>query len=270
MTRSKVRALLLAAGVLIAAFPGPARAEDPPGRTRRFELTAVYEALSPRAVYHSWKNFMAGFYSGPKTGLTYFFQLGGFSRFEGEAMLGVAGAYKDWSPGFYTYTALAAGTRSGYLPSFRFDHDSNFKLGPKRNIVWTVGFTYIRFFDSHRTAILSTGVTAYLEGWILTYRVFGNRSDPGRVLSAAHLLDAMAGAEGKRWTNLTISFGKQAYLATYLARPEEVNQSSLSVVLKHKHWFGEKGFGLLAEASYFTLKDGYDKLGLSAGFFKEF
>ncbi len=269
MTQSKLRAALVVAA-LLAACPGPALAEDPPGRTRRFELSGLYETLSPRDIYHSWKSFLASFYGGPRTGLTYFFQVGGFSRAEGDAILGVAGAYKDWGPGFYTYTAIAMGSRSGYMPSFRIDHDSNFKLGPRRNIIWTVGLTYIRFYDVHRTAILSTGLTAYLKGWILTYRLFGNRSDPGRVLSAAHLFDVAAGAEGKRWTNLTVSFGRQAYLATNLARPEEVNQASLSAVLKHRQWIGKKGFGLLAEAGYFTLKNGYDKYGYSAGFFKEF
>ena len=269
MKRSTVGAAVLAIALTAALF-APARAEDPPGRTRRFELSAVYEALSPSAVYHSWKNLLASFYSGPRTGFTYFFQLGGFSRFEGQAALGVAGAYKDWGPGIYTYTAVAVGSRSGYLPSFRFDHDTNFKFGARRNIVWTVGLTYIRYFDVHRTAILSTGLTVYLEGWILTYRVFGNQSDPGHVRSASHLVDAAMGREGSAWTNLTLSFGKQAYLATYLAKPEEVNQGSLNLSLKHKRWLGKKGFGFLGEAGYFRLSEGYDKYTISAGFFKEF
>jgi YaiO family outer membrane protein len=269
MTKSTVRAILAAAALTGALFV-PVRAEDPPGRTRRFELSGVYEALSPSALYHSWKNFLASYYSGPATGLTWFFQLGGFTRPEGQAALGVAGAYKDWGPGIYTYTALAVGSRSGYLPSFRFDHDTNFKFGAKRNIVWTIGLTYIRYFDVHRTAILSTGLTLYLEGWILTYRIFGNQSDPGHIQSASHLVDAALGREGSAWTNLTLSFGKQAYLATNLARPEEINKGSLSITLKHKRWMGKKGFGLLGEAGYFRLSEGYDKYTISAGFFKEF
>jgi YaiO family outer membrane protein len=127
----------------------------------------------------------------------------------------------------------------------------------------------VNYFNTHKDLILSSGVTIYLQSLITTYRIFRNRSDPGNVKSFSHLIDLAYGREGSQWTNLTFSFGNQAYLADYLVKPEEVNQDSLYLVLKHRRWI-KKGWGILGDLSYFKLEDGYKKFGLSLGFFKEF
>jgi YaiO family outer membrane protein len=238
-------------------------------RSQRVEANLLYENLSPHDIYGSWTNILLSYYTSPKKGLTWFFQLGGFSRNVGNAVLGVGGAYKDWGDRLYTYTALAAGSDSAYLPEVRFDNDFNFKLGEKRNIVWTLGVTYVNYHNTHEDLILSSGVTLYLPSLITTYRIFRNKSDPGSITSFSHLLDFAYGQEGSQWTNLTFSFGNQAYLADYLSKPEEVNQNSVYLVLKHRHWIKE-GWGILGDLSYFKLEDGYKKFGLSLGFFKEF
>jgi len=238
-------------------------------RSRRVEAHLLYESLSPHDIYGSWSNFLLSYYTSPKKGLTWFFQLGGFSRNVGDALLGVGGAYKDWGERFYTYTALSAGSDSAYLPQVRFDNDFNFKFGNKRNIVWTLGVTYLNYFNTHEDLILSSGITIYLQSLITTYRIFRNKSDPGNVTSFSHLIDAAIGKEGSQWTNLTFSFGNQAYLADYLAKPEEVDLDSLYLVLKHRRWI-KKGWGLIGDISYFKLEDGYKKYGFSLGFFREF
>jgi YaiO family outer membrane protein len=155
------------------------------------------------------------------------------------------------------------------LPQVRFDNDFNFKFGNKRNIVWTLGVTYVNYHNTHEDLILSSGITVYLQSLVTTYRIFRNRSNPGNVTSFSHLFDAAIGKEGVQWTNLTFSFGNQAYLADYLAKPEEVDQDSVYLVLKHRRWI-KKGWGLIGDFSYFKLEDGYKKLGFSFGFFKEF
>jgi len=238
-------------------------------KTQRLEASLTYEALSPRDIYPPWKSLFLNYFIKAKDNATLFFSLGGFSREEGESLLGIAGAYKDWGKRFYTYTALAAGSDSVYLPKIRFDNDFNLKLGTKKNIVLTAGFTYLKYHNVHKDLILSSGVTVYLGRWIATYRIFMNRSDPGNITSYSHLFDTAYGMEGGQWTNVTLSFGKQAYLATYLASPEEVNRRSLYIVLKHRRWIG-KTFGLLGDISYFKLEDGYKKIGITLGIFKEF
>lgn len=235
----------------------------------RFEANISYEYLSPNDVYGSWKTLSTGFYSKPRKDITCFLQLGAFSRKEGEALLGTLGAYKDWSSSLYTYSAFSAGTKSEYLPQIRLDHDFNLKLGDMKNIVWTLGASYIDYFDVHRDIIISTGITLYRNEWIWSYKIFRNESEPGDIISYSQLLSAGYGREGWQWTFLDLSFGKQAYLATYMARPEEVRRDSLHAAIKHRHWMG-KDHGIIVDISYFNLKDGYDKYGLSIGVFKEF
>ena len=238
-------------------------------RSQRLEASFLHESLNPHDIYGTWTNLLLSYYKSPHRGLTWFFQLGGFSRNVGDALLGVGGAYKDWGERFYTYTAIAAGSDSVYLPKIRFDNDFNFKIGQKRNFVWTLGVTYIDYHNNHEDLILSSGITLYLPSLVSTYRIFRNRSDPGSIISFSHLIDLAYGKQGSQWTNLTFSFGNQAYLADYLAKPEEVNQESIYLVLKHRRWIKE-GWGIIGDVSYFKLEDGYKKYGFSIGFFKAF
>lgn len=255
--------------VLVIFMPEDMFGQDQPEKTRRLEANISYEYLSPNDIYGSWKTLSLGFYDKPQTDVTYFLQLGAFARKDGEALLGTVGIYKDWSSRLYTYSALSAGTSSDYLPRIRIDHDFNLKLGAMKNIVWTAGASYIRYFDVHRDLIISTGITLYQDRWIVTYRIFRNESDPGSAVSYSQLISAGYGREGWQWTFLDLSFGKQAYFATYLASPEEVRRNSVHTSLKHRHWIG-KDFGIFGDLSYFNLRDGYDKYGLSLGIFREF
>lgn len=267
MKRRIFLAILL--GILAVQCFGNPVEEQTEHRSQRVEAHLLHESLNPHYIYGSWTNIFLSYYASPQRGLTWFVQLGGFSRNVGDAFLGVGGAYKDWGERLYTYTALTAGSDSAYLPKVRFDNDFNFKFGDKRNIVWTLGVTYVNYHNAHKDMILSSGITLYFPSLVTTYRIFRNKSDPGSVISFSHLIDVAYGREGWQWTNLTFSFGNQAYLADYLAKPEEVDQDSLYLVLKHRRWI-KKGWGILGDISYFKLEDGYKKLGLSIGFFKEF
>ena len=112
----------------------------------RLELEGNYEYLSPHNTYGSWKSGFLRLYHKPVQGFTYFLEGGVFSRkHEGDAVLGVLGAYKDWSPWLYTYTSFSAGSNSTYLPKYRLDHEFNFKVGEKRNIVPSIGFTSAKY-----------------------------------------------------------------------------------------------------------------------------
>lgn len=264
------RALLVALlYVFVISMPKDVLGQEESVKRYRLEANLSYEYLSPDSAYGSWKTLSFGFYDKPRKDLTYFIQLGAFSRKSGEALLGTLGAYKDWGSRLYTYSALSTGTNSDYLPQIRIDHDFNIKLGAMKNFVWTAGASYLKYFDVHKDMLLSTGITFYFDRWIGGYRVFRNESDPGSIVSYSHLISAGYGREGWQWTYLDLSFGKQAYLPAYLASPEEVRQNSLYTSLKHRHWIG-KDYGIFGDLSYFKLKDGYDKYGFSLGVFREF
>ena len=238
------------------------------GKKNRIEIGVCYEHLTPHETYGDWENFTIGFYRQQRKDFSYFILASGHFR-EQSAAIFTIGAYKDWTEKLFTYSDLSFGTNSDFSPRFRIDHDFNFKIKNLEKIVWTVGATYVKYYDAHRDIIISAGFTGYLEKWIVGYRLFRNRSDPGNVQSFSHIASIGYGKEDWQWTYLTLSYGKQAYLATNLLTPEEVNQNSLGITLYHRHWL-KKHFGIFGTLSFFQLLDGYDKYGLCLGIFREF
>jgi YaiO family outer membrane protein len=265
----KIVFLFIAVVVIIHCVLCDTGAEETPERTKRIEVSYSFENLQPHSIYGNWSAGNFAFYNKYSPDFTYFLQSSLHSRDEGNGVTGTVGAYKDWTNYLYTYSAVTAGSNSTYLPKFRGDHDFNFKVGSNKNLVLTAGITHIDYFDEHRDLILSGGPTLYLDKWVLQYRLFHNESDPGSVESYSHLISVGYGKEGWQWTYLNVSFGKQAYMATSLATPEAVNQNSIDVSLKHRHWLG-KDYGIFGDIDYFKLQDGYKKYGISCGFFYEF
>ncbi|MBI5043029.1 MAG: YaiO family outer membrane beta-barrel protein [Nitrospirae bacterium] len=269
MAASRISLLLTMAGIFVFLMNFSVSAQEGEEKNR-IEINLTYEHLTPNEIYGDWKNLSLAYYRTPKSDFSYFLQAEAFSRKEGDGVLGVIGAYKDWMEYLYTYSSVSAGSNSEYLPMFRGDHDFNLKLGEDRNIVWITGITYIKYFDVHKDLILSTGLALYYPAdWIWMYRIFINDSDPGNMISYSHLFSVGYGREKWQWTYLNISFGKQAYLATYLQSPEEVNRDTFRIALKHRLWLN-KDYGIMAEASYLKLDEEYEKYGFSLGFFKEF
>ncbi|WP_176215587.1 YaiO family outer membrane beta-barrel protein [Sporomusa malonica] len=232
------------------------------------EISTSYEHLSPHADYGDWKTLSLGFYRKERPDLTWYTQLSHLSRPEGSGQLAAVGAFKDWSDSFYTYTSLSAGTESAYLPRTRVDNNFNFKFGPEKRLVGSVGGSYIQYFGDHKDYILSAGIMAYLKNSVAEYRIFRNQSDPGSVDSYSYLLSLSYGQDKHQWTTATFSSGKQAYLATYLATPQEVNQNSRMLTLNHRRWLGSE-HGFFGDISYVELENSYHKTGVSLGFFRE-
>jgi len=236
------------------------------GKRNQFELDLGYDYLTDN--FGHWENFRMKYLRREMT-YVYFVELESFFRREGNGVQLVGGIYKDWKSWLYTYTAVAAGTNSEYLPQFRFDHDFNFKFGKKRNYVFTVGGTYVDYHVNHRDVVLSAGLTGYFDKWILGYRVFRNISYPDSVGSYSNLFEVTYGREGNHWTSLLFSFGNQAYASTELISPEKVDQTLVELRLKHQHWIG-KNWGLFGEGRFFRLSDEYKKYGLTLGVFLDF
>jgi YaiO family outer membrane protein len=237
--------------------------------SKRLEFGGSYEYLLPNDTYGSWKIGRIKFFDKPTPTFDYFLGIDGFSRIEGSAILFEGGAYKHWNDWFYTYTALSGGSNSVYLPKYRADQNFYFAVGPKKNIVLIAGATYIKYFDVHRYEIFSLGSTYYSNGWNLTYQHFFNISNPGSVYSSLDLVSLGIGSEGNSWTYFNVSYGKEAYLATYIATPQVVTHNSLYLEIKRQQWLG-KTWGITTGISFLKLQEGYDKYGISFGIFKDF
>lgn len=267
--RQKVALVLVAGAALALLTCCDAAAGDQNRTTQRIESSYSIERLSPDDPYGMWHTGNLAYFNRPRVDFTWFTRGSFHNRPEGNGVLGVLGAYKDWTESFYTYSSIAGSTRTLYLPRFRLDHDMNFKIGATKSCVLTFGVTYIDYFTVHRDLIFSGGTTLFFHPLIFQYRFFFNESKPGSIRSNSHLFSASYGREGWQWTSLTLSFGNQAYLATAFAVPEAVNQDSLDIAFHHRRWLG-RNYGLFGSTGYFKLKDGYDKYTLSLGVFYEF
>ncbi|MFA5393171.1 MAG: YaiO family outer membrane beta-barrel protein [Candidatus Ratteibacteria bacterium] len=233
------------------------------------EADFLVEYLDPNDIYGSWESFELTFYRNQSDSLTYFLQGGVFWRDEGDGMSFGAGISKTWNKYLYTSSSVHAGTNVDYLPEINLSHGFYFKLGQNRNNVVPIGFTYIGFRNGHEVYVVSSGITVYRTGWIFEYLLSRNQNEPGSVISYSHLASVAHGQDGLQWLTLTLSAGQDAYLATDLTTPEEVNQDSYGAAIRLKRWLG-KSYGVIGEISYFTLGDSYDKYGLTVGIFTEF
>ncbi len=203
---------------------------------------------------------------------TWFLEANGYNRDEsggGEAFVGVGGLYIDWAKRIYTFSSISAGTDTWYSPKIRIDQDFNFKLGKSQQWVWVLGGTYVNYYSPQSVAIASTGMTYYMKGVILSYRFFYNIAYPGSLKSASNQLSADQGYWYKYMNTLTISGGKQAYMATYMDSPEAIDRNSLSVSFKSRYWV-KKSWGFWGQASFTSVFDAYNVFGVGAGLFANF
>ena len=237
-------------------------------RPRRLEASYSFDHLSPNDLYGDWHSGQLSFYNTVSPDFTYFLQGVLFNRNEGTGAMGIIGAYKGWTSYLYTCTSVSAGTHENYLPEIRFDHDFNFNVWPSNRINLLMGLSYLDYYDDHSGWVFSGGPMISIEKLSLHYRLFYNISNPGTITSFSHLISIGYGQEGWQWTYLNVSFGKQAYLATFVV-PQEVNHNSLSLNLRHRHWL-DKYYGIFADVSYSKLEDGYDNYGIGLGAFYEF
>ncbi|WP_373028966.1 YaiO family outer membrane beta-barrel protein [Sulfurovum sp.] len=239
------------------------------GEQDRIDVSFTYEYLDPSSDYGSWKNFNLSYYQKYSKELTLVYQAGLFNRDEGSATLFALGAYKDWTPSFYTFSQLTVGTDSEYLPKYRLDHDFNFKFGEQKAWVGVLGLTYIDYHDIHEDYIGSIGLTYYAPKYNISYRFFANKSDPGSVNSTTHLLSLGYGAEKDYWTYFDISYGNQSYQSILDSGFSNFNEDALNIQLKHRHWLS-KNTGIFGSIGSFHLDNGYDKYLFQIGYFKEF
>ncbi len=134
---------------------------------------------------------------------------------------------------------MSTGGDVDYLPRFRADQDFNFTFGEEKQLVWVLGGSYIDYHTGSSDNIYSTGLNYYLPGWVLGYRFFYNISNPGALESTSHSVSIDQGYWYSYMNTQVVSWGNQAYMATYLDSPEAVRRDSVSVLLRHRHWISD-------------------------------
>ncbi len=179
------------------------------------------------------------------------------------------GAYKDWNKNLYTYSSISFGTNSTYLPKYRLDHEFYFKTLRNKNLVLSVGSSYIKYFNIHSDLILSLGFTYYGDGYNFTYKYLINNNNPGSIISYTNIYSLGIGYEKKHWLYLSYNQGNQSYLATYLINPTIVNYNAKYYSINYRKWINNSS-GFILEYNHLDLKDSYKKNGLIFGIFKEY
>ena len=243
------------------------------------EVAGTFEHLKPQETYGDWKTGRIQFSRDESPSSSWFV---GYSKYDrkndGRGQQFEAGTYIDWTDSFYTYTGVSTGSNCTFLPKLRIDQDFNFKFGSKKDLVWTIGDSYIEDYGSDMTETgkqsfntISTGLTYYSQMWNYGYRVFRNVSHPGSLVSYSHLFSIGYGKEGKYMTSLSYTFGKEAVLDTQ-AYPfiSDSNDSKL-VTLNHRRWLGlSHDYGYFTEISWLDVENGYRSVGCEIGIFKDF
>lgn len=238
-------------------------------KKNRLDFQYIYEYLSPHDQYGAWESYYIKYYRYQEPTFNFFIH-GGMVKREGKNdYIVLFGFAKDWNPRLFTYTVVAKGTVSTYLPNARFDHDFNFKVGKNANVLLTVGVTYIKYYVPAQDFIISAGLTWYTGNWVPAYRLFQNHKYPGNITSYSHLLSLEYGVDKDQISVLSVSWGSQAYLALYVTLPEQVRQDAFNINVLHRRWL-TKGVGIFAQAGYLDLKDTYRKYLLTGGIFFEF
>lgn len=190
----------------------------------------------------------------------------GWARPEGRAALAQAGGVRDVSDRIYVSVGAAVSTRNDYLPRWRVDGEGAVKLGATRRWVAAVGGSALAYSNDARTVAVTVGPTYYGAGWVGSLRLSWQRSEPGNVQAPGAAISVGWGAEGRRWTFVDATYGRYAYLATALARPEEIREVAAAVGLRHRQWVGARR-GWIVEASWLRIRNTYTKLGLAIGGF---
>ncbi len=163
---------------------------------QRSEYLISYDKLNPIKTYGEYKTITYNYFNKINNTTTYFISSSLFRRtIEKNGALFNIGAYKDWNKNLYTYSSISFGTNSTYLPKYRLDHEFYFKTLRNKNLVLSLGSSYIKYFNIHSDLILSLGFTYYGDGYNFTYKYLINNNNPGSIISYTNIYSLGIGYE---------------------------------------------------------------------------
>jgi YaiO family outer membrane protein len=234
----------------------------------QLEFSFSYDRLTPTESYNDWQTINATFFRNQNKNLNYHLLLSGFIREENALLFG-AGCTRTWTEKFYTSCGFSGGTESEYTTKIRLDGDINYKILKEKNLVLTVGLSYLNYYTDHEDYVLFGGPTFYKNKFQFVYNLHYAVNYPGEKTSHTHIFSLGYGEDKKDWTFVTFKTGTQSYLATYLPIHQDVDNELADVSVNHRHWFKDN-FGIFADVSFVRITNGYDKYGVILGMFHRF
>ncbi len=259
---------LLAAGAAAAADTTADWLQSRGAPGYRLDLDLTRDRLSPGDVYGNWHTATATLYVRTLPRITPFIQTGFFEREDADVGL-TLGAYADWTPRLYSYTAFTAGGDSRYLHRGRWDHAFYLNTGPF-SVVLAGG--WMEDYADHRDWYVGGGPRIWRGRLIAEYRLTRTVSDPGARVGWKHLVSAGWGQEGRSWLFLNLTLGQERYTATWVTPTQPVDHDFVEFGVNYQRWLRPR-LGMKLGAGWLDLGeglDGYEKLSLSVGGFVEF
>jgi YaiO family outer membrane protein len=266
---------LILLGVLACTADPAATADTAEERARirstlgyRLDADLLYEHLTPNADYGDWHSLWLTFTVKTLPRVTPFAWAGLYER-EDRIGAGGAGAYMDWLPWLYTYTATSFAGLSNYHTRWRLDHFFNVKLEP---MTWAMGGGVMQSHQDNKDWFLAAGPRYWNGPLILEYRLFRHASDPGNHVNWQHLWSFGYGVEGRRWFFVTATRGGEHYLAMWVDPHQVIDRDAWEVSAVWQQWLTARA-GYKLRASFLDLGepgDGYRKYSFGVGGFWEF
>lgn len=237
---------------------------------QRIEYIYYYDYLKPVDVYGVYRTYSLRYFKRNSETQTNFLEFSYNTRtFDKEGFLLAMGLYKDWNPNLFTYSSVALGTKTDYLPKVRMDHEFFYKIGSKKELVLDLGLSFIKYHNNYQDFSLLYGLTYYSIGWNFTYKTIDSNIKPGNTNSKTDIFSLGFGYEKKSWLYLTYNYGNQFYIANFYSVPFNFDSKFSFYQVNYRTWIKENK-GIILEYNYLTLKNNYTKTGLVMGFFYEY
>ncbi|MCS7165939.1 MAG: YaiO family outer membrane beta-barrel protein [Candidatus Calescibacterium sp.] len=234
----------------------------------RFEYFYYYDYFKPIEDYGDSKTYGIRYFKRVDEDQTNFFEYY-FHNKDSKSSLFVLGMYKDWSRDLYTYSAVSFGTKSDYLPKFRLDNEFNYKIGKERNMVFSLGVTYISYHNRYEDFTFHYGINYYFRYGIFSYKRFNSNVNPGGTSSSSNFFSLGLGSEKKSWIYMNYNYGNQSYLVNFYPFSLTFDKDFEFYQLSYRTWLSVDR-GLIVEYNYLHLKDTYRKPGFMVGVFYEY
>ena len=181
-------------------------------------------------------------------------------------------SFANWTKNFYTTQGFSVTPkREGFsiFPQQRVDFKGFYKTPfAKRGLVLSAGFTHFSFGPIVKGNMYNTGFILYRPRAIIEGNYFLNVNQPGTKIGSSASLAVQRGQEGKQWTGVVVSGGKEVY--SYIAAtPLEVNLNSVSAQIFLRRWI-TRHYGYYVAFDHQTRFTAYSRTGATARMFFDF
>jgi YaiO family outer membrane protein len=170
----------------------------------------------------------------------------------------------DW----YATAGAGASDRGIFLPRLRLDGSAHRKWLDRRNLVTSLGVTYVVSRGPYRDVGLLLGATYYFESpWIVEAAARASQSSPGAMRSLRGLVAVTHGRDHRRYVTLRVEGGNEAWQVV-AAKAVVVDFPSLEASLVWRQWLAGR-WGVNLRAAHYRSAN-YDRTSVDLGVFGEF